>query len=87
MAEGPVLYRSGRALDSLGGGTLYPVSCATLYGTQEGVRIRQMAHVFSSSNGLDVSQMAWASSSPTPPSRASVRNTREDLAWRDRRAL
>ena len=44
MAEGPVLYRSGRALDSLGGGTLYPVSCATLYGTQEGVRIRQMAH-------------------------------------------
>src|SRR5918998_5380355 len=53
MAEGPILYRSGRALDSSGGGTLYPVSCATLYGTQEGVRIRQMAHSFSSSKGLE----------------------------------
>ncbi len=87
MAEGPVLYRSGRALDSSGGGTLYPVSCTTLYGTQEGVRIRQMAHSFSSSNGLDGRQMAWASTSYARPARPSVRNTREDRAWRDRRAL
>ncbi len=53
MAEGPVLLVIWPGPGFLRRGTLYPLSCTTLYGTQEGVRIRQMARSFSSSNGLD----------------------------------